>query len=92
MVDVQKEVCTVKKVCVTDECGCAKTEFVKVKECVTVKRLRWVEDPCKKGIAERVASRLSEARARLRACLSSCGCDDACGCDTCPPVDPCGCN
>ena len=37
LVDVQKEVCRLKRVCTTDECGCSKSKLVRVKECVTRK-------------------------------------------------------
>lgn len=85
LVDVQKQVCRLKRVCVTDECGCTKSKFVRVKECVTRKKLTVVEtpvDPCRQGLFQ-----------RLRGKLGSAGCckpEPSCGCDA-PAPAPCGC-
>lgn len=83
LVDVQQQVCRLKRVCTTDACGCPKSSLVKVQQCVTRKKLTVVEtpvDPCRQGILK-----------RLRGRLGSVGCKSACGCAA-PAPAPCGCD
>ncbi len=98
LVDVQQQVCKVKHVCTTDECGCQKSKLVRYKECVTRKKLTLVDtpvDPCRKGILSRLKSRMGS----LGCCNSApepCGCEAPapapCGCDAAPEPAPCGCD
>ena len=81
LVDTQKEVCRLKRVCVTDECGCSKKKFIKVKKCVTRKKLALIDvavDPCKKNCLQSLAAKIRSLKPQ-----KSCGC---------PAPAPCGCN
>lgn len=97
LVDVQKQVCRLKRVCTTDECGCQKSKLVRVSECVTRKKLTLVDvavDPCAKRPLRGLVGRLKGIGSR--GCCDaapSCGCDEPapCGCDA-PAAAPCGCN
>jgi hypothetical protein len=78
IVEEQKEVCRLRRVCVVDECGCSKMKCVKVKECVTRKKLALVDvpvDPCKKSCFERFCEKIK----------SKCSSGDCCD----PCCDPC---
>lgn len=82
LVEVQQEVCRLKRQCVTDECGCSRSKLVRVKETVCRKKLTVEEvpvDPCRKGLLK-----------RLRGRLGSVGCKPDCGCAA-PAPEPCGC-
>jgi len=46
-VTYQKEVCRLRRVCVTDECGCTKSKLQRVPVCVTRTKCVRVCDPCK---------------------------------------------
>ena len=91
LVDVQKQVCRVERVCTTDCCGCPTTKRVRVSKTVCRKKLVRVEtpvDPCRQGLLKRLC-----AKRGSRGCQSSCGCEAPapapCGCDA--PA-PCGCD
>ncbi len=94
LVDVQQQVCKVKRVCTTDECGCQRSKLVRYKECVTRKKLTLVDtpvDPCRKGLLARLGSRMKSA-----GCCEApapCGCEAPapCGCEA-PAPAPCGCD
>ncbi len=76
LVEYQKEVCRLQRVCVTDECGCTTKKLVKVKECVTRKKLAFVDvpvDPCQKNCFQKFGDKLKSL------CNSGCGC----GADPC---------
>ncbi len=92
LVEVQTEVCRLKRVCVTDECGCSKKKFVRVKETVCRKKLVTEEvavDPCRKGMLDRLRGRFAK-----KSCCepAPCGCEAPapapCGCDAAPMAAP----
>ena len=81
-VTVQKEVCRLKRVCVTDECGCTKKKLMRVTECVSRKKLTRVEvpvDPCKKSCFSKLGSRFK----------GMCKKNDCCEPDPCCEPAPC---
>ena len=86
LVDVSKEVCRLKRVCVTDECGCSKKKLIRVSECVTRKKLACVDvpvDPCKKSCFAKLCDKL-KAKCHKNDCCDpcdTCGCDSGCGCE-----------
>lgn len=89
LVNVQEQVCRVKRVCTTDGCGCPTTKLVRESQTVCRKKLTLVEtpvDPCRQGLLKRL-------RGKLGSMKSSCGCaapaPAPCGCDA--PA-PCGCD
>jgi hypothetical protein len=90
LVDTTREVCRLKRVCVTDDCGCTKSKLVSEKVCVAGKKLALVDvavNPC--GLR----SRLGSLGSRLKGRRGSCGCAapaPSCGCDA-PVAEPCGC-
>jgi len=84
LVDVTREVCVRKSVCVTDECGCTKRKTIKVKKCVPGKKLALVDvpvDPCKKNCLQKLGDRLAQLRDKLNS--KGCCAPDPCGCDCC---------
>ncbi len=90
LVDVQKQVCRIKRVCTVDECGCPTTKRVKVKECVTRKKLVCVEtpvDPCRKGLFSRLCSRSGKSGCCDPAPACGCEAPSPCGCGAAPAMD-----
>lgn len=98
LVDVSREVCRLKAVCVTDECGCTKRKLVRVKECVSRKRLALVDvpvDPCKRGCLGGLVDRLRSRMARP-CCDDPCAAAEPCCepapapcCEPAPVAAPC---
>lgn len=93
LVDTQRKVCTFKRVCTTDCCGCPKSKLVRDSKTVSGKRLALVDtpvDPCRKGLLKRLCGRVGSMRAG-----ASCGCaapaPAPCGCEA-PAPAPCGCD
>lgn len=83
LVDVQREVCRLERVCETDCCGCPQSKLKRVKKCVTRKKLALVDvpvDPCAPKLLGRLRGKLGSL---------GCGCKSDCGCDA--PVADCGC-
>jgi hypothetical protein len=83
-VDTQRQVCRLKRQCVTDECGCTKKKFVRVSQTVSRKKLTRVEvpvDPCKKCCFSKLGNRMKSSGGK-------CGCKKADPC--CEPAPaPC---
>lgn len=84
LVDTDRQVCRLKRVCSTDQCGCPTMKFVRESKTVTRKKITFVDtpvDPCRGGMMK-----------RLRGRLASVGCKPACGCEApAPAPEPCGC-
>lgn len=96
LVNVQKQVCRVKRVCSTDCCGCPTSKLVREKVTVCRKKLTLVDAPARERCGCR-GGRLKGLLAKLGSCGGGCGggCDaapaDDCGCGAPAPVSDCGC-
>jgi len=83
LVDVEREACRFETSCVTDQCGCHRSQLATVKKTVTRKKLELVEvDPCEKTCLQKMREKIAEARAKAQEKIAK----------ECMAQQPCGCN
>lgn len=92
IVEVETQVCRLKRVCSTDACGCPTSKLVRESKTVTRPKLTMEEvavDPCRRGCLKRLRDRLGKIGCAKPAC--GCAAPEPCGCEAAPEPAPCGC-